>query len=133
MSADARVSALLPVHAGVAVEHLGLAVNSVLDQDLRPFEFVVVEDGPLPESHRRVLDELEGRHPRVVRVRLSVNGGPGVANQAGLQAASGQWIAKVDADDVSMPARFRVQLAHLACPGRMSAVRRCSSSRTTQP
>lgn len=105
------VSALMPVHAGVAPEHLAEALASLLAQTRPPDEIVVVEDGPLDEGHRAVLEDLERRHPRVVAVRLATNGGAGLANQAGLEAATGEWIAKVDADDVSEPGRLEAQLA----------------------
>ena len=46
-------------------------------------------------------------------MRLDLNQGAGVANGAGLEAATGTWIAKVDADDILLPHRFEAQLAAL--------------------
>lgn len=103
---------LLPVHAGADAEHLEQAIESLLAQTRPAEEIVVVEDGPLGPSHLDLLDRLESRtRSRVVRVRLPVNGGAGVANQAGLQAATGTWIAKADADDINVPHRLETQLA----------------------
>jgi glycosyltransferase involved in cell wall biosynthesis len=109
---DDTISVLLPVHAGVDAAHLDQAIGSLLTQTRPPDEVVVVEDGPLEPSQLRLLDRLEERmSPRVVRLRLQVNQGAGVANDAGLRAASGTWIAKADADDINLPHRLATQLA----------------------
>jgi glycosyltransferase involved in cell wall biosynthesis len=111
------VSALLPVHVGVPVEHLVEALESLLAQTALPDEVVLVEDGPLEADQHLVIEDLRRRHPRVVSVRLEVNQGAGVANQAGLVAAAGEWIAKFDADDVCLPERIEVQLAAVEALG----------------
>jgi glycosyltransferase involved in cell wall biosynthesis len=104
------VSVLLPVHHGIDGEHLDEALTSITGQSRPADEVVVVEDGPLPKPLVRLLDTLEHDTPGVVRVRLATNGGAGVANQAGLMAASGTWIAKADADDINERHRFATQL-----------------------
>jgi glycosyltransferase involved in cell wall biosynthesis len=103
------LSVLLPVYAGVAAPHLAQALDSIAAQTLPAREVVVVEDGPLTLEQHAVLDEFADRTSGVVRVPLAVNGGAGVANQAGLEAATGAWIAKADADDVLMRHRFERQ------------------------
>jgi glycosyltransferase involved in cell wall biosynthesis len=114
---DDTISALLPVHAGVQPDHLASALDSLVAQTRPADEIIVVEDGPLSEGHLRLLDDLKRRHPRVLRIALPENQGAGVANQAGLAAASGTWIAKADADDISVPSRFENQLSHLRGTG----------------
>jgi glycosyltransferase involved in cell wall biosynthesis len=101
----------------VAPGFLRDALDSVLRQTRPADEIVVVEDGPLSVEHDDVLDALELRHPAVVRVRLQTNQGAGAANQAGLQVATGEWIAKMDADDISVQGRFAAQLAELERSG----------------
>lgn len=107
------LSVLLPVHAGVAAAHLEAALDSILAQTLPAPEVVVVEDGPLDPEQRAAIDRFADRHGRVVRISLPENRGAGVANQAGLQAATGAWIAKVDADDILVPTRFEQQVRAL--------------------
>lgn len=114
---DDTVSVLLPVHAGVPVETFRAALDS-LDAQTRPAdEVVVVEDGPLTAEHDRVIDQYAASRDGVVRVQLAINQGAGVANGAGLRAATGTWIAKMDADDLLLPRRFEAQLAALEQTG----------------
>jgi len=107
------LSVVLPVYAGVAAQHLAAALDSIAAQTLPAREVVVVEDGPLTAEQHAVLDGFAARQPGVVRVALPVNRGAGVANQAGLEAATGAWVAKADADDVLVPHRFERQVAAL--------------------
>ena len=98
-------------------KHFRKSLDSVLGQTRPAEEIVVVEDGPLAESHNALLKDAALRHPGLLRIRLTTNQGAGVANQAGLRAARGEWIAKADADDISVPGRFEAQLAELARSG----------------
>jgi glycosyltransferase involved in cell wall biosynthesis len=113
---DERVSALMPVHLAIDPTHLDRALESLACQTRQIDELVVVEDGPIGQEHRAVLDAWEKSLP-LVREVLSVNGGAGVANQAGLLRCSGRWVLKVDADDVSLPRRVERQLEQAARSG----------------
>lgn len=111
------VSVLMAVYAGTPPDQLAEALSS-LERQTRPGdEVVIVEDGPLTGAHLEVLRQLESRQPNVIRVRLPVNRGQGVANQVGLEAATGTWIAKADADDINLPERLREQLHELERTG----------------
>ena len=107
------VSVLLPVHVGVAAGDLRAALDS-LDRQTRPAdEVVIVQDGPLTPAHDGLLDRYVASRPGVVRLALPTNQGAGIANQTGLEAATGTWIAKMDADDLLLPHRFETQLEAL--------------------
>ena len=114
---EVTISAVMPVHGGADPADLAAAVASLLGQSRLPDEVVIVEDGPLMDAHLVTLSDLEQRHPRVVRIRLEVNAGAGEANQAGLMAAAGEWIAKFDADDICLPHRIERQMAALEASG----------------
>jgi glycosyltransferase involved in cell wall biosynthesis len=107
------VSVLLPVHADIPAKTFRAALDSLAAQTRPADEVVVVEDGPLTVDHDRVIDQYAASRDGVVRVRLATNQGAGVANGAGLRAATGTWIAKMDADDLLLPHRFETQLAAL--------------------
>ncbi len=109
-------SLLLPVYSGDDADALRLAFSSSVDQQtLRPTEAVIVQDGPVPDALSRELARLEAESPIPVRVvRLPQNRGLTEALNAGLDAARCPVVARMDADDVSVPERFEKQWALLS-------------------
>ncbi len=106
---NSTVSVVLPVHGGLAADHLTRALRSLEEQSEPPHEIIVVEDGPLPVSLQRALSAHAAISPITRRVRLATNQGAGAANDRGLREARGTWIAKMDADDVALPQRIERQ------------------------
>jgi glycosyltransferase involved in cell wall biosynthesis len=106
----------MPVHAGIEPAHLARALESLADQTRSVDEVVLVEDGPLADTHRAVI-EGSGETLPMVREVLTTNQGAGVANQAGLLRCKGTWVLKADADDVSLPHRLERELAHAEATG----------------
>lgn len=109
-------SLLLPVYAGDRADFLRRAfVSSVHEQTLRPDDVVVVQDGPLPDSLDLVCKELAATSPVPVNlVRLERNVGLGPALDHGLEACTHDVVARMDADDISRPQRFELQLPLIA-------------------
>lgn len=105
-------SLLMAVYAGDSADHLRRAFDSsVVEQTRRPDEVVVVRDGPVPAALSACLAELVACSPVPVRlVELERNVGLGDALEAGLAACSHDVVARMDADDVSLPDRFALQL-----------------------
>jgi glycosyltransferase involved in cell wall biosynthesis len=112
MGEDLKFSLLLPVYRADRPEHLRAAVrSSVHDQTRRPNELVLVRDGGVGAELQREIDELVATSPvPVVYVPLEKNLGLARALDRGLAAASNDVIARMDADDVSVPERFEKQL-----------------------
>lgn len=84
------------------------AVESVLNQTLKPAEIVLVVDGPVPELLEQVIAEYERKDFFKV-IKLSENCGHGVARRTGLENCSCELVALMDADDISLPERFEKQ------------------------
>ena len=87
------------------------AMDSILGQGVRDVEYVIVDDGSTDESPRVLRDYAE----RDSRIRLTVRGNKGLTvtlNEA-LEQARGEFIARMDCDDVGVPGRFQKQLAFL--------------------
>jgi glycosyltransferase involved in cell wall biosynthesis len=78
---------------------LAAALRSVLDQSERDFEIVVVDDGSIDDP-QQVVDEVGD--PRTVFLRQENRGG-GAARNAGIDRASGRFIAFLDSDDRFLP------------------------------
>jgi glycosyltransferase involved in cell wall biosynthesis len=107
-----QFSVLLPVWAGDRPDHLAEAFRSTVDaQTRRPDEVVIVRDGPVPAELAAALAELADTSPVPVKlVELDRNVGLGMALDAGLANCAHDVVARMDADDISLPHRFAVQL-----------------------
>lgn len=99
----------MPVY-NTTVPFLREAVQSILDQSYQDFEFLIVDDGSTGET-RQYLEQLHD--PRIRLIRNEKNLGVTKALNIGLRAAQGQYIARMDADDVSYPERLETQLAFM--------------------
>lgn len=107
MSSDApTISVLMPVYN--AARHLRPAMDSILGQSFSDMEFLCVDDGSTDDS-ANILREYAERDPRVMIV-TKANGGVTSALNAGLKVARGQFVARMDADDVADPQRFAEQI-----------------------
>ena len=109
-------SLLVPVYDGDRPDHIRRAMRSAVDdQTVRPDQVVIVRDGPVRDELARCLDELQRASPvPVTFVPLRTNRGLGPALDQGLAASWFDVIARMDADDVSMPHRFEVELPLIA-------------------
>jgi glycosyltransferase involved in cell wall biosynthesis len=103
------VSVVMPVFNGA--EFLDEAVRSILDQTFRDFEFIIVDDGSTDDTPRilRKYAEADDR----VRVHRQENRGVVAALNQACRLAQGRFIARMDADDVSLPRRFEKQIEFL--------------------
>ncbi len=109
---SAPFSLLLPVYAGDGAEFFRKAFSSsVTDQTLPPSEVVVVQDGPVSDDLRDAIREsMASASVPVVHLVLERNQGLATALDRGLAACSYEIVARIDADDISLPERFERQL-----------------------
>jgi glycosyltransferase involved in cell wall biosynthesis len=77
-----------------------------------PDEVVIVEDGPLGEELEETL-RANPKHLPIVPVRLPVNVGLGAALRAGLNECGGEYVARMDSDDICIPERLQMQVSFL--------------------
>ncbi|WP_409485112.1 glycosyltransferase [Arsenicicoccus dermatophilus] len=105
-------SVLMCVYRADDPRHLAEAFDSVtVEQTRRPSQVVLVQDGPVPPPLERAVDELVARSVvQVDLVRLPVNRGLGVALTEGMARCAHDVVARMDADDISLPTRFAVQV-----------------------
>jgi len=103
------VSTIVPVHNGARYLHQAL---ESLRSELTPGdEIIVVDDGSTDGSA-----ELAASWKGPVQVLKQTNAGPAAARNRALTAASGEWIAFLDADDLAMPDRLARLGPHLFGP-----------------
>ena len=104
-----RISCLMPVYN--CERYVGEAINSVLSQTLQDFELIVVDDGST-DGTREVIDAYQKRDSRIV-VFPQPNGGIVSALNAGLRECKGDYVARMDGDDICLPNRFALQARYL--------------------
>jgi len=100
------ISVLLSCYNGA--RWLREAINSVLDQTFGDFEFIIVDDGST-DSSAEIIRHFAEQDTRIV-VITKCNTGLVDSLNVGIQRASGEWIARIDADDICEPDRLESQL-----------------------
>lgn len=91
------------------------ALESIItNQTQKPSEIIVVVDGPVSKELNDVLEKYTSQYSVFNVIRLSENGGLGNALRVAVENASNELIARMDSDDIAIPARFEKQLQFFA-------------------
>lgn len=104
-----KVTVLMSVFNGG--KFLEESVQSILSQTLIDFEFLIFDDGSFDGSEKK-LDQLSAGDTRVKVVRQKNIGLTKTLN-LGLRLARGEYVARMDSDDVAMPDRLQKQVSFL--------------------
>lgn len=107
--APVSVSVAMPAYN--AERYVEEAVRSILGQTFTDFEFLIVDDGST-DGTGPILDRLAATDPRIRLIRRA-NGGLVSALNLMLREARGEFVARMDADDIALPDRFARQVEHL--------------------
>ena len=95
------LSIVIPVYN--VAEYLQTCIDSILANDCRDWEVILVDDGSTDGISPQICDENAARHPELIRVIHQPNKGPGGARNTGLEAAKGEYLFFVDSDDTIAP------------------------------
>mgnify|MGYP004680344755 CR=1 FL=1 len=106
---DYKFSVSMCVYGGDNSEWFQTAVESILNQSLKPDEVVLVVDGPIPDELNEIVKIYE-RNPLFNVIRLEKNQGHGNARRMGLDNCKNELVAIMDADDISKSDRFEKQI-----------------------
>ena len=87
--------------------YLRLALDSMINQTVKPDEIILVEDGPLTDELYKVVEEYKDHLTIVINEK---NLGLGLALNEGLKACRNELVARMDTDDISKSDRFEKQL-----------------------
>lgn len=111
------------------VEWIKLAIDSILNQTFQDFEFIIINDKPDRLENKVMLDEYIQQDKRVRVIHNEQNIGLTRSLNKGLSVAQGEYIVRMDADDISVPNRFEIQLdfmkSHpqfIACGGNIDMI-----------
>lgn len=106
-----KYSVLMSVYAKDKPDYLELAIDSMLNQTEPPEQFVIVIDGSVSMELKNVINDKENNNPGVFTiVPLEDNGGLGNAINKGIKYCRNELVARMDADDISLPERCEKEL-----------------------
>jgi len=99
-----KISVLLPVYN--AEKYIKDAINSILIQTFQDFELVILNDGSTDKTEMIILSFDDNR----IKYHKSENKGIVYQLNKGVELAAGEYIARMDSDDISLPARLSKQI-----------------------
>lgn len=94
-------------------EELVLSITSILNQTYRNLEFIIVDDNPSNDMLTEVLLEFQREDSRITLLFNQENIGLENSLNRAWKSAKGDYIARMDADDISMPDRLEKQLIYM--------------------
>jgi glycosyltransferase involved in cell wall biosynthesis len=103
------LSVVMPMHN--ARKYVAQTVRSVLAQRFSDFEFLIIDDGSTDGSSAEAEQAAAG--DKRVKIVSQSNAGVSAAANRGTELARGEFLARVDADDICLPDRFEKQIAFL--------------------
>lgn len=107
-----KFSVLMSVYKNDTPENVKLAIESLLNQTLLPNQIVIIADGPISKNLKELLNEYENKDIFDIFFRKE-NLGLGPTLNEGLNYCKYDYVARMDADDESLPNRFKVQIEFL--------------------
>ena len=103
-----KISVILATYNGE--KYLYKAIDSILNQTYSDFELIIVDDGS-SDSTQRIIDDIKDN--RIVYLRNKQNRGLPYSLNRGMKYARGEYIARMDDDDISLPTRLEEQLRYM--------------------
>ena len=103
------ISVVLPVFNGD--KYLSEAIESILNQTYINFEFIIINDGSTDNS-LTIIENYRVKDNRIVVISQENKGLIASLNE-GIRIANGSYIARMDADDISLPGRFEEQIGFM--------------------
>lgn len=88
------------------------AINSILNQTYSDFEFIICDDGSTDDTFELIKRITQDDH-RVIIINNEINKGLAATLNKCLDVAQGEYIARMDADDISLPNRLERQVTFL--------------------
>lgn len=106
-----KYSVLMSLYVKEKPDYLKLAIESMLNQTVKPDEIIIVEDGPLNDELYEIVNQYKNLYEALFTVVVNEkNLGLGLALNEGLKIARNDLVARMDTDDISKPYRCERQL-----------------------
>jgi len=96
------------------IDWLKQSIDSILNQTFHDFEFIIICDNPAYTEVKTLLEEYRNKDERIVIIYNEENIGLTKSLNKGLEVSKGDFIARMDADDISVPKRLEKQIKFLS-------------------
>ena len=105
-----KVSVLMSVYNGA--DFLDESIESILKQTFNDFEFIIIDDGSTDESYE-IIQSYANKNRQIVVIQNKNRIHLTKSLNNGLKIAKGKYIARQDADDISLPERLQTQITYM--------------------
>ena len=106
---EVMISVVLPVYN--AEKYLDSAIQSILNQTYTKYELIIINDGST-DSSLEIINKYKSQDDRIILITRENRGLIASLNE-GIEQSIGKFIARMDADDISLPTRFEKQITHM--------------------
>lgn len=111
MMQNSKYTVLMSVYYKEKPEYLSLSIESMLNQTVKPDEFIIVKDGPLTTELDEVINNFVTAYPKTFNIIVNeTNLGLGPALAKGIENSKNELIARMDSDDYVVSTRCERQL-----------------------
>lgn len=109
-----KFSVLMSVYKEENEKYLSEALESIINQTVRPDQIVIVKDGELTEKLELVIDNYSKKYNKLIKIYgYKENKGLGYALQNGILQCDYEYVARMDSDDISRKDRFEKQIRYI--------------------
>lgn len=109
ISKNPLVSVLMSVY-NESLDQVSLSLDSMLNQTFSDFEIIVIIDNPMVTDYQLLLDSYKQKDERIKWFVNEENIGLALSMNKAFEASSGKYIARMDADDLSLPERLSKEI-----------------------
>lgn len=107
---NSKYTVLMSVYYKEKPEYLSLSIESMLNQTVKPDEFIIVKDGPLTTELDEVINNFVTAYPKTFNIIVNeTNLGLGPALAKGIENSKNELIARMDSDDYVVSTRCERQ------------------------
>lgn len=112
MNSSPRISVVMAAY-NEKIDYIRQAIDSILKQTYDDFELIIVLDNPDNDVLNDYIRVRANEDDRIILIYNGTNMGLAKSLNRGLQVAQGEYVARMDADDISMPNRFEIQIDYM--------------------
>ena len=110
MKKTPKISVIMSVYNNK--KYLAEAIDSILMQTFKHFELVIIDDGSI-DGASEILEKYALKDRRILLIKNKTNIGLIKSLNKALKIAKGEYIARMDGDDICFPSRFQIQVKYL--------------------